>query len=88
MISNTILLDKAILNCSGRSSIHGTPTHSGGGIMAPGNLNQTSHVLDQTATHLIEEYGSTLPVVVTEILTISESKIDIRLSFKSNIMAV
>ena len=54
--------------------------------MAPGNLNQTSHVLDQTATHLIEEYGSTLPVVVTEILTISESKIDIRLSFKSNIV--
>ena len=46
--------------------------------MAPGNLNQTSHVLDQTATHLIEEYGSTLPVVVTEILTISESKINIR----------
>ena len=54
--------------------------------MAPGNLNQTSHVLDQTATHLIEEYGSTLPVVVTEILTISESKINIRLSFKSNIV--
>ena len=53
--------------------------------MAPGNLNQTSHVLDQTATHLIEEYGSTLPVVVTEILTISESKINICLSFESNI---
>ena len=56
--------------------------------MAPGNLNQTSHVLDQTATHLIEEYGSTLPVVVTEILTISESKINICLSFESNIMAL
>ena len=55
--------------------------------MAPGNLNQTSHILDQTATHLIEEYGSTLPVVVTEILTISESKINICISFKSNMMA-
>ena len=54
--------------------------------MAPGNLNQTSHILDQTATHLIEEYGSTLPVVVTEILTISESKINICLSFESNIV--
>ena len=53
--------------------------------MASGNINQTSHILDQTATHLIEEYGSTLPVVVTEILTISESKINICLSFESNI---
>ena len=59
---------------SRRSSIHGTPTHGAGGMGASTSILQTSHVLEQTDSHLIEAYGATLPVVVTEILTISESK--------------
>ena len=43
--------------------------------MGPSSMLQTSHILEQTDSHIIEAYGSTLPVVVTEILTISESKI-------------
>ena len=58
-----------------RSNIHGTPTHGVGGTL---NILQTSHILEQTASHVIEGYGSTLPVVVTEILTISESKYNLQ----------
>ena len=57
-----------------RSSIHGTPTHGMGTILNNSSILQASHILEQTASHLIQAYGSTLPVVVTEILTISESK--------------
>ena len=42
--------------------------------MGSASVLQTSHILEQTDSHIIEAYGSTLPVVVTEILTISESK--------------
>lgn len=45
-----------------------------GAILNNSSILQSSHILEQTASHLIEAYGSTLPVVVTEILTISESK--------------
>ena len=45
-----------------------------GTILNNSSILQASHILEQTASHLIEAYGSTLPVVVTEILTISESK--------------
>ena len=57
-----------------RSSIHGTPTHGAGGMMGSASVLQTSHILEQTDSHIIEAYGATLPVVVTEILTLSESK--------------
>lgn len=33
----------------------------------------TSHVLEETENHLVEAFGATLPVAVTEILTLSES---------------
>ena len=54
--------------------MHGTPTHGIGGMLNNSSILQTSHVLEQTELHLIEAYGTTLPVVVTEILTLSESK--------------
>ena len=42
---------------------------------AAGNsLLGSSHILDETSSHLVESHGVTLPVIVTEILTLSESK--------------
>ena len=38
------------------------------------SILQTSHVLEETENHLVEAFGATLPVAITEILTLSESK--------------
>ena len=38
------------------------------------SLLQSSHILEETAGHIVEAFGATLPVTVTEILTLSESK--------------
>ena len=67
-----------------RSSIHGTPTHGIGGMLNNSSILQTSHVLEQTASHLIEAYGSTLPVAVAEILTISEKSSDVSVCISPN----
>ena len=38
------------------------------------SILQTSHVLEETENHLVEAFGATLPVAITEILTLSESE--------------
>ena len=45
----------------------GTPNLSG-------SLMQSSFVLEETENQSVELYGTTLPVTVTEILTLTESK--------------
>merc|ERR1712029_409642 len=37
------------------------------------SLLQASHILEETDNHIVESFGATLPVAVTEILTLSES---------------
>jgi hypothetical protein len=39
-----------------------------------GSMMQSSFVLEETENHSVELYGTTLPVTVTEILTLTESK--------------
>lgn len=36
----------------------------------------SSHILEETDGHIVESFGTTLPVAVTEILTLSESKLN------------
>ena len=38
------------------------------------SLLQASHILEETDNFIVESFGATLPVAVTEILTLSESK--------------
>ena len=38
------------------------------------SILQTSHVLEETENHIVEAFGTTLPVAITEILTLSERK--------------
>ena len=45
----------------------GTPNMSG-------SMMQSSFVLEETENHSVELYGTTLPVTVTEILTLTESE--------------
>ena len=35
---------------------------------------QTSQIVEETAQHVLESYGSTLPVLVTEALALADSK--------------
>ena len=46
-----------------------------------GSMMQSSFVLEETENHSVELYGTTLPVTVTEILTLTESKSDYQLYY-------
>jgi len=48
------------------------------------SLLQASHILEETDNHIVESFGATLPVAVTEILTLSEKTNEISVSLSIN----
>ena len=48
------------------------------------SILQSSHILEETDSHLVEAFGSTLPVAITEILTLTDRPGDVSVNLAPN----